>query len=107
MRCFTLTLLHFGHLNFFFSYSVTFRIKSNFLLHFSQINSYVGIITSLARPRFADLALATYVSFEYHKDLEITKDLIAESATLGRMEQTIATGAKRVRRLWCVVDWAV
>ena len=50
---FTLTLLHFGHLIFFFSYSEIFKFRSNGFLHFSQINSYVGMLNLLSPIRFS------------------------------------------------------
>ena len=37
--CLTLVLLHFGHLNFVFSYSLIVSCRVNFFLHFSQAKS--------------------------------------------------------------------
>jgi hypothetical protein len=46
ITCFTLVLLHLGHLNFVFSYSETDMMWVNFPLHFSHLKSYVGISLS-------------------------------------------------------------
>jgi len=47
--------LHLGHLNFFFSYSEIFMSRLKDLLHFSQINSYLGIVNLLFEKRFKGL----------------------------------------------------
>ncbi len=47
MSCFTFLPLHFGQQNFFFSYSATVTVSVNFFLHFSHMNSYVGMANLL------------------------------------------------------------
>ena len=44
MSCFTFLPLHFGHRAFFLSYSTTVMVSVNFFLHFSHMNSYVGMV---------------------------------------------------------------
>ena len=53
---FTFLLLHFGQINFFFSYSASAKIKENLPSHFSHMNSYTGI----ARLLFKKLGLVPY-----------------------------------------------
>jgi hypothetical protein len=43
MSCLTFVPLHFGHRNFFFSYSEIDMISEKPFLHFSHTNSYVGM----------------------------------------------------------------